>query len=281
MLEGGSFIIAKLSHRGRCHCFIAAPPPLICRSFVFLHNYLQSIPQFSSFVLLGDFNINFSNGSHPSFSNLCNILSTFGLTQVVSDHTHVHQGNSHSLIDLVLMSNPSSLSSCQVIPPLSNSDHLGIKTEIQMRGTSEAVRPPRRTVWHYSHTDWGKAREKIEAFDWDGMLTEDINLSWDRWYSNFMSIMEECIPKKVLPSRRNLPWLNKDIKSAMRKRNTIFKKTGYSAKFRSARNRIIGMLRKAKANYFKNLNPRDSKKFWKAVKYLNKEQSTITYTPTW
>ena len=54
-------------------------------------------------------------------------------------------------------------------------------------------------------------------------------------------------------------WLNKDIKSAMRKRNTIFEKTGYSAKFRSACNRVIGMLRRAKANYFKNLNPRDSK----------------------
>ena len=61
----------------------------------------------------------------------------------------------------------------------------------------------------------------------------------------------------------------------MRKRNIIFKKTGYSAKFRSACNRVIGMLRRAKANYFKNLNPRDSKKFWKPVKYLNKQQSII------
>ena len=77
------------------------------------------------------------------------------------------------------------------------------------------------------------------------MLTEDMNLSWDRWYSNFMSIVEECIPKEVLPSRRNLQWLNKGIKIAMRKRNTIFKKTGYSAKFRSAHNRVIGMLRRA------------------------------------
>ena len=69
-----------------------------------------------------------------------------------------------------------------------------------MRGTSEAVQPPRRKVWHYSHADWGKAREKIEAFDWDGMLTEDINLSWDRWYSNFMSIMEECMHTKESPT---------------------------------------------------------------------------------
>ena len=35
------------------------------------------------------------------------------------------------------------------------------------------------------------------------------------------------------------------------------------------------MLRRAKAKYFKNLNPRDSKNFWKAVKYLSKQQSTI------
>lgn len=32
---------------------------------------------------------------------------------------------------------------------------------------------------------------------------------------------------------------------------------------------------RAKVNYFKNLKPRDSKKFWKAVKYLNGQQSTI------
>ena len=42
--------------------------------YIFLRKYLQSvnISQFSSFVLIGDFNINFSDSSHPSFSNLCN-----------------------------------------------------------------------------------------------------------------------------------------------------------------------------------------------------------------
>ncbi len=90
-----------------------------------------------------------------------------------------------------------------------------------------------------------------------------------------MAIMEECIPKKTLPPWRNLPWLRKNTKNAMRKRDTIFKESGYSAKYRSARNRVTNMLRRAKADYFKPLNPRDSKKFWKAVKYLNKQQSTI------
>ena len=194
---------------------------------------------------------------------------------VVDDHTHVHHGRSHSLIDLVLMSDPLSLTSCRVIPPLSNSDHLGIEAQIKLKCSSKSPRSSLRSVWLYAHADWDKAREMIEEFDWNGIMTDDINDSWARWHSSFMGIMLECVPRKVLPSRRNLPWLNKNIRSAMGKRNTLFKKTGYSAKFRSARNRVISLIRRAKTSYFKNLNPRDSKKFWKAVKFLNKQQSTI------
>ena len=68
---------------------------------------------------------------------------------------------------------------------------------------------------------------------------------------------------------------NHQTLQAMRRRNNLFKKTGYSAKFRSARNKVTSLLRRAKANYFKNLNPRDPKMFWKAVRYLNKQHSTI------
>ena len=237
-----------------------------------LHNYLQSIniPQFLSFILVGDFNINFLDSTHPSFSKLCNILSTFSLTQVVKDHTHIYRNSSHSLIDFVVMSNPSSLSSCNIIPPLSNSDHLGIKVKVDLKSISKPVRHRRRSIWRYSHADWGKARKIIVGFDWDTLLSEDINLSWTRWHANFMAIMEECIPKKTLPPRRNLPWLRKNIKNAMNKRDAVFKETGYSAKYR-----VTNMLRRAKPDYFKHLNPRDSKRFWKAVKYLNKQQSTI------
>ena len=55
----------------------------------------------------------------------------------------------------------------------------------------------------------------------------------------------------------------------------MFKQSGYSAKYRSARNRVTNLLHRAKADYFKHLNPRDPKKFWKAVKHLNKQQATI------
>ena len=43
------------------------------------------------------------------------------------------------------------------------------------------------------------------------------------------------------------------------------------------------MVKSAKSSYFKNLNPRNKKCFWKAIKYLKKQQSTIptlTYQDT-
>jgi len=103
-------------------------------------------------------------------------MSTFGLTQVVDNHTHLYRDNCHSLIDLVILSNPSLLSSCQTIPPLSNSDHLGIWMEIKMKHANRTVQPPRCPVWHYSQADWDRARERIETFDWDAGMVEDINL---------------------------------------------------------------------------------------------------------
>ena len=264
-------VTIQCDNHKHCLSLFYRPPSSSVDVLSSFHSYLESIniPQFFSFVLIGDFNINFLDPSHPLFSTLCNILSSFGLTQVVKEHTHIHRNRHHSLIDLVLMSNPSTLTSCLPTPPLSNSDHLGIVVTVELRIASKPARLPRRTIWRYSHADWGKARELIENFDWDTLLSEDIDLSWTKWHANFMDIMEECIPQKSLPPRRNLPWMRKDIKNAMRKRDALFKESGYSAKFRSARNRVTNMLRRAKTDYFKNLNPRDAKQFW------NKQQATI------
>ena len=124
-------------------------------------------------------------------------MSTFGLTQVVNEYTHIYRDNCHSLIDLVLLSDPSLLSFYQTIPPLSNSDHLGISVEIKLKHANKTVRPPQRSIWHYSKADWHSACERIEAFDWDAGLVEDVTLSWSTWqlwrnvYPKKSSIMEE------------------------------------------------------------------------------------------
>ncbi len=64
----------------------------------------------------------------------------------------------------------------------------------------------------------------------------------------------------------------------MKKRNLLFKRakrTGNFGQFKLDRNRTVAMLRRAKQNYFRKLNPRDPKKFWKTVKLANKNKQPI------
>ena len=64
----------------------------------------------------------------------------------------------------------------------------------------------------------------------------------------------------------------------MKKRNQLFKRakrSGNFGQFKPAWNRTVTMLRCAKQNYFCKLNPRDSKKFWKTVKLMNKNKQPI------
>ena len=95
------------------------------------------------------------------------------------------------------------------------------------------------------------------------------------WYKVFLNIMEQAIPKVSISSKRNLPWFNHEIRTAMRKRDTLFKKSGLSHRYKIARNKVTSLLRKAKHRYFQLLNPVDTKKFWKSVRYIDKKQSSI------
>ena len=72
--------------------------------------------------------------------------------------------------------------------------------------------------------------------------------------------------------------MNKSLLQAMRKKNAMFKlgkRTGNYAKFKYARNKFVAKLRNAKEKLFANLDPRDQKKFWKTVKYLNNSAVSI------
>ena len=270
-------------HNGCCKVCISlfyrppsSPPEVFDNLCTFLE--VLDITQFSNFILLGDFNVNFVNTLHPSFSRLSNIINTFCLSQVVTDHTHVSPNGHTSLIDLVLMSSPSLLQSCSTIPPLSNSDHLGLQVKTYWRTSAQTTRSFQRTVWNYSNADWSRACDLIDSTDWNSLVTDDVNTSWHEWQHRFLEIMNMCVPKQTLPRRHNLPWLNKHLLQSMRRRNHLYKrakKSGNHVKYKRVRNKVISQLRKAKATFFRNLNPRNPKKFWKAVKYLNKHHSAI------
>ena len=76
------------------------PPNSTSDLFTSLANYLEKVDmsQFSSFMLLGDFNVDYSNPSHPLFDKLDHIACIFDLEQIVKEPTHVHHNHSLSII---------------------------------------------------------------------------------------------------------------------------------------------------------------------------------------
>ena len=186
------------------------------------------------------------------------------------------------MIDLVATSSSALLQSCETIPPLANSAHMGLLLQSQWKQTRQFRGGSTRLIWLYKHADWNKAHELIEGTNWDSLLVDDVNTSWENWMKHFMEIMNECIPQRLLPNRHNLPWLSKSLVQLMRRRNMLYgqaKRSGKRSdveKYKHIRNRVVIQLRNAKSSYFKNLNRKgSSKKFWSAVKYLNKKHNSI------
>ena len=266
-----------------CVSLFDRPPSSNSGVFDNLCTALQSLNPsvYNSFVLLGDFNVNYFCTHSPLYARLSDCLSPFSLSQLVSSATHKCPSGTTSLIDLAFVPNLSQVNSCSVVPPLSNSDHYGIQLEFAK--PSIPVQNPKkpRLVWRYALADFTKANETIESIDWDFLITDDVNVSLANWQKKYMSIMEDCIPRRALPKRRNLPWMSKKITQSIRKRNHLFKRAKHTndyathQKYKKMRNNVTTLLRNAKKTYMRGLDPYDKKKFWKTVKHLTKNSSSL------
>ena len=259
------------------------PPSSTSVIFDNLQSVLEQLDPslFMNFVLIGDFNVNFLNTQYFLYHQLSSILCSFNFTQVVSQPTHVAANGGASLIDLVLLSNPQQLHECSIVPPLANSDHSGLFVSLKWRSVKRPATNNKRAIWKYAQADFTKACRLIDDTNWDALLGDDINDSLHNWQTKFMEIIEECIPKKVLPKRRNLPWMTTKLTRGMRKRNSLYKrarKIGNPAiyqKYKQVRNNVVQELRRAKKHYFRKLDPSNPKQFWKTVKLMTKSTSSI------
>ena len=248
------------------------PPDNVGHVLSSLFSVLQNLPPtlFSNFILLGDFNINFLEVSTTAFCQLNDLLLSFNLTQVVNEPTRIVSSNKATLLDLALVSNLNFLEKCTVIPPLANSDHNGISLIVNQR---KSPKPSiKRTIWKYSQADFVKASELIEETDWDQLFSgKSIDEVCLIWQETFLSIMDQCIPKGVLPT-----WASHSIRRIILKRNRAYKcykRTGDATsgqRYQQLRNKAVSELRKAKQQYINNLSKApNTKQFWSAVKSLN------------
>ena len=173
--------------------------------------------------------------------------------------THVHHNGYTSLFDLIFVTNNVFTDFCNVISPLGNSDHNGIHMQSSWKLTPRHNCANNSNVWCYNQADWERAMTLIDSFDWSSLFSSDVNESWTKWCDKFLGIMCECIPRKTLPKRKNLPWLSKGIVNSIRWRNLLYKQgklSGDLSKYRRVRNKVTCELCHAKRSYSRNWIPK-------------------------
>ena len=191
LLQGGpnnlEFLSVSIVHTSfvnrLCVCPFYRPPSSPVSIFDDLCTTLHIVnpAQFSNFLLIGDFNVNFCNQEHYLFSYVSDILYSFSLCQVVPSYTHISPTGTKSLIDLALLSNYEHLQHCTTISPLSTSDHLGISLVLTWK--ARAANPCKsRRVWLYKEGNYTRASQLIAQSDWNTILSGcDIDKAVEQW----------------------------------------------------------------------------------------------------
>ena len=130
-------------------------------------------------------------------------------------------------------------------------------------------------MWHYSEAHTTAIRNSMLNFPWRKHLSLNLDTNWQVKEFNeiFLNIMNNFIPnemKKVLP--RNPPWINKSLKTLLKKKNRLYKnykKNGFKENDRERLNNFRSECKKAVENakllYLTNLgsklnNPATSNK---------------------
>ena len=84
--------------------------------------------------------------------------------------------------------------------------------------------------------------------------------------------------------KKDLPWLNQDIKKAIQKRDSLYRRLKRSGtpvdrgKYNTMQNRVIYLMRESKRNFFNKLNQAPTKEFWKLLKLLNHNHDSTILT---
>ena len=182
----------------------------------------------STVVLAGDFNcpdIDWDSLSTRAgcklvsvSDKLIRISSKFGLSQLQKDPTRLT-----SLLDLFFTNNDSLLSAIETVPGISTADeHVAIVTDLNLKADICKSVPHRVHQW--KNVDWEKVKGETKAFA-DQFCVESHGKSVDdQWKSieqHLNHILKIHVPSKLSKSRKDQPWLNRELKRRCRRKQRL------------------------------------------------------------
>ena len=244
----------------------------------------------SDVIITGDFNLNIMN--QTQFRKVEALCNQFNMIQCIDEPTHFTE-NSHSIIDLLFVTNKDSILTTGVGEPCLD---LTMRYHCPVFGVFNFLKPKakniQRTIWKYDQGNYNQLRHNFSIFDWSSVHNSNIDIYADSLADVITENACKFIPsKKVYVNPKEPPWLTCEIKKKIRRRKRLYRKAKKSndvshwSNFRSARNEVIALIRQNKAQYFERLASQlksgtlSSRGWWKTLKSLMCPHSSTSIPP--
>jgi hypothetical protein len=213
------------------------------------------------------------------------------LDQIVMEPTRITETCENTL-DLFFTNNKTLIHKVEVVPGMSDHESVFVESAISPR----LRRTTPRKVNLYRKADFGKMREELRDKEQEfveASRENDIQQAWEVFKNLLHDLMERHIPTKMLKgSKPSKPWVDKDVKRLVRRRNRCFKKQRRSKdpsdikRYRDSKAELQKALRNAHWRYVEDLidtgdpadlnRPTQQKRFWTYIKSLRKDNSGVS-----
>ena len=243
-------------------------------------------------VLTGDFNARsplFWEGDIETWEGraFSDFIISNCLEELMNEPTHIRDDGTQTCIDLLCTDQPYMFTETGVLPSLDvHSKHQIIFGKLNFQVPCPP--PYKRKIWSYARANINQIRNEMSMKDWDIILRhKSVNQMAQLFSETFLDIMSRHVPNKIVTCNdRDAPWMNSEVKTAIKRNTRVYRKWVLRGRDPSTRDHIREVqnltnktIRQAKKNYFKQLgeklsNPETGQKpFWTAFKrLLNKKK---------
>lgn len=202
---------------------------------------------------------------------LVNTIRENNLSQLVDFPTRFRNQQTPSLLDLVLVNDPDTVSGIEQHPPLGKSDHIILHSRLQL------LFPPTndKFIKTLKITNYRRLDGLVEAVDWVSLLqpAADVELMWSIFAETLQGLVDNCTSTSRTTFIPLKPWINANILKLIRHKKSLWQRytrrkeqRDYDA-HRSFSNFLSSTIANAKRDYeLKLTRSNDRKGFYKYVR---------------
>lgn len=233
-------------------------PPKAGRWSILEDALIEVMCKYHHTIILGDFNADLLRDHFDSLQ-LQNMMRSLSLNILPSGPTYHHTSTSHSLLDLIVVSDLDSVvSHGQLpVPGISGHDLVYLAYSLVFPRVENNI----ITFRDFKNFDLKACLDDAVELPWHNIVSmTDINSKISFFNDMILYIFDKHAPVRTIRSKhKHLPWLTKEIMNLRRERDRarrLFSRTKLERdynRFKALRNKVKSMCRNAKLKYFHSL----------------------------